>query len=101
VQVSATSQTLPPVAPPAVVAGCLPDRSAVLEVPLQWSAPSQAPPVDVPVQLVVTGATASAGQAPLEPVQFSATSQTLPPVPRHSVVAGRNPSTHVSAAPLQ
>ena len=45
-----------------------------LAVPLQWSAVSQAPPFDVPVQLVALDAKTSAGQTPDEPVQVSATS---------------------------
>jgi len=43
-------------------------------VPLQWSVASQAPPWDVPVQVVVLGSKASAGHAPELPVQLSATS---------------------------
>ena len=54
----------------------------VLLVPLQWSAPSQAPPCEVPVQLVVADANASAGHAPDVPVQVSATSH-WPAEPRH------------------
>ena len=42
--------------------------------PSQESVPSQAPPFEVPVQVVVDGAKPSAGQAPDEPVQLSATS---------------------------
>ena len=45
-----------------------------LLVPEQWSAPSHAPPFDVPVQLVDDDANPSAGQAPDVPVQLSATS---------------------------
>jgi hypothetical protein len=46
----------------------------VLAVPLQESVPSQGPPLEVPVQAVVAGWKASAGQAPEEPVQLSSTS---------------------------
>ena len=46
----------------------------VFAVPLQWSAASQAPPLDVPVQLVAAEANTSAGHAPVEPVHVSATS---------------------------
>ena len=42
--------------------------------PSQESVASQAPPFEVPVQLVVDGAKPSAGQAPDVPVQLSATS---------------------------
>jgi hypothetical protein len=42
--------------------------------PLQESVPSQAPPFDVPVQAVVEGWKPSAGHAPDEPEQLSATS---------------------------
>src|SRR6266498_3501439 len=46
----------------------------VLAVPLQESVPSQAPPVDSPVQVVVAEANPSTGQAPDVPLQLSATS---------------------------
>ena len=42
--------------------------------PLQESVPSQTPPFDVPTQAVVKGWKLSAGHAPEEPVQLSATS---------------------------
>ncbi len=42
--------------------------------PLQESVPSQAPPFEVPMQVVVDGLNPSAGQAADEPVQLSATS---------------------------
>src|SRR5262245_27325368 len=42
--------------------------------PSQESVPSQAPPFEVPVQAVVARWKPSAGQAPDEPVQLSATS---------------------------
>ncbi len=46
----------------------------VLAVPEQESVPSQAPPFDVPTQVVVADAKPSAGHAPDVPVQLSATS---------------------------
>jgi hypothetical protein len=46
----------------------------VLAVPEQESVPSQGLPFDVPWQAVVAGANPSAGHAPDEPVQLSATS---------------------------
>ena len=46
----------------------------VLAVPEQESVPSHAPPVDVPVQVVVADANPFAGQAPDVPVHDSATS---------------------------
>src|SRR5262249_51448642 len=55
-----------------VVAGWKP--SLQCPAPSQESVPSQAPPFEVPVQLVVSGLKPSAGQAPDEPVQLSATS---------------------------
>ena len=42
--------------------------------PSQESVPSQAPPVEVPTQVVVAAAKPSAGQAPVVPEQLSATS---------------------------
>src|SRR5262245_25077087 len=95
VQLSATSQGLPFVPRQMVVAG----RKASMQEPWpsQESGPSQAPPFDVPVQLVVAGANPSVGQAPDVPVQLSATSQGLPFVPRQMVVAGLNTTTHFPA----
>jgi hypothetical protein len=49
--------------------------------PSQESVPSQTPPFEVPVQVVVAGSKPSAGQLPSEPVQLSATS--------HGPVEGR------------
>jgi len=72
----------------------------VFAVPLQWSAVSQAPPFDVPVQLVAAEANTSAGQTPDEPVQVSATSH-CPADPRHVNVLGWKTSTQVFAVPLQ
>src|SRR5207249_2914823 len=70
--------------------------------PEQWSAASlsHAPPFDDPVQLVVAGANASAGQAPDDPVQDSATSH-WPAALRHVVVAGRNAAMHGFPDPEQ
>src|SRR5262245_35390305 len=78
-----------------VVAGLKP--STHFPAPSQESVPSQSPPFEVPVQLVVAGANPSVGQAPDVPVQLSATSQGLPFVPRQMVVAGLKPSTHFPA----
>ena len=72
----------------------------VLAVPLQWSAASHAPPLDVPVQLVAAEAKTSAGHTPEEPVHVSATSHG-PADPRHSNVPGWKTSTQVFAVPLQ
>ncbi len=68
--------------------------------PLQWSVASHAPPVDVPEQVVVVGSKASAGQAPDDPVQNSATSH-WPASARHVNVLGWKTSTQVFADPLQ
>src|SRR2546426_8578942 len=59
-----------------------------LLVPEQWSAPSQAPPFEAPVQLVVSEANPSSGHAPEVPVQDSATSH-WPAEGRHVVVEAR------------
>ena len=72
----------------------------VLAVPEQESVASHAPSCELPVQGVVAGAKASAGQEPDVPVQLSATSH-WPAEARHSVVAGLKPSTHVLAVPEQ
>src|SRR5262245_8607625 len=87
VQLSATSHS--PAAARQVVVD---DRKPSLQCPApsQESVPSQAPPFEVPVQLVVDGAKPSAGQSADVPVQLSATSQGFPFVPRQMVVAGRN-----------
>jgi hypothetical protein len=69
---SATSHS-PAAARQIVVADRKPSTQ-VLAVPEQESVPSQAPPFDVPTQVVVAAAKPSAGQAPDEPVQLSATS---------------------------
>jgi len=71
VQLSGTSH------PPAagrqiVVAGEKPSTQPPL--PSQESVPSQAPPLEVPTQVVVAGAKPFAGQEPEVPVQLSATS---------------------------
>ena len=55
-----------------VVADLKPSTQAPL--PSQESVPSQAPPLEVPVQAVVEGWKALSGQAPIVPVQLSATS---------------------------
>jgi hypothetical protein len=55
-----------------VVAGWKP--STQFPAPSQESDPSQAPPFDVPTQVVVAGWWASVGQEALVPVQLSATS---------------------------
>jgi hypothetical protein len=72
----------------------------VLAVPLQWSVASQAPPCDVPVQVVVLGSKLSAGHAPELPVQVSATSH-CPVSARQTKVAGRYSSTQAVLLPLQ
>ena len=72
----------------------------VSPVPLQWSVASHTPPCDVPVQVVVAGAKAFAGQAPEAPVQSSATSH-CPAASLQVKVAGWYSSMHVSAVPLQ
>src|SRR5262249_5923620 len=77
-----------------VVAGWKP--SLQCPAPSQESVPSQAPPFEVPVQLVVSGLKPSAGQAPDEPVQLSATSHS-PTAARQMVVAVRKPSWHCPA----
>ncbi len=74
----------------------------VFAVPEQWSAASSShtPPCDVPVQLVADDLKTSAGQLPLDPVQFSATSH-WPADPRQTVALDLNASTHVFAVPRQ
>jgi len=81
----------------AVVADLKP--STQVPDPLQESVPSQAPPFDVPTQAVVDGWNPSAGHAPDEPVQLSATSHD-PAAVRQVVVADLKPSTQVPD-PLQ
>ena len=54
----------------------------------------------MPTHVVVEGWKASAGHAPDEPVQLSATSHE-PVEARHVVVDGLKPSTQLSAVPLQ
>ncbi|HKY27066.1 MAG TPA: hypothetical protein VJM12_03885, partial [Pyrinomonadaceae bacterium] len=93
VQLSATSHC-PAEGRHVVVAGWKPSTQAPL--PSQESVPSQAPPLEVPVQEVVAAAKPFAGHAPESPVQLSATSH-CPAEARHSVVAGWKPSTQ---APL-
>ncbi|PYR72292.1 MAG: hypothetical protein DMF86_24070, partial [Acidobacteria bacterium] len=61
---------------------------------------SHAPPFDDPVQPVVAGANASAGQVPVVPVHVSATSH-WPAAARHVVVVGWKASTHVFPDPEQ
>ena len=48
--------------------------STQFPAPSQESVPSQAPPFEVPTQVVVEDLKPSDGQAPEEPVQLSATS---------------------------
>ena len=98
VQLSATSHW--PVEPRQTVVGGLKASTQVSLVPLQWSASSQTPPCEVPVQVVVTNAKASAGQAPESPVQLSATSH-WPAEPRQTVLEGLKMSTQIFAVPLQ
>jgi hypothetical protein len=62
--------------------------------------PSQTPPFELPVQVVDDDANASAGHAPEDPVQLSATSH-WPAEARHVNEDGLNPSTQVLADPLQ
>ena len=69
----------------------------VLAVPLQESVPSQAPPEDVPTQVVVADANPSAGHAPDVPLQLSATSH-WPAEARHEVVDDLKPSTQTPDA---
>src|SRR5512143_4019952 len=64
--------------------------------PLLRSVASQAPPFDVPVQAVVDGWKPSAGHAPEEPVQLSATAH-RPAAARRALVDGLKPSTHLPA----
>ena len=84
-----------------VVAG-LKTSTQLSLVPLQWSAgsSSQAPPWEVPVQLVALDLKPSAGHAPELPVHISATSH-CPAEARQVVVAGLKTSTHVLLVPLQ
>jgi hypothetical protein len=98
VHVSATSHG--PAAPRHVNVPGWKTSTQVLAVPLQWSAASHAPPVEVPVQLVAADANTSAGQVPDAPVHVSATSHG-PAAPRHSNVPGWKTSTQVFAVPLQ
>src|SRR5262245_23069143 len=93
VQLSATSHS-PAAARQVVVDDLKP--SAQCPAPSQESVPSQAPPVEVPVQAVVAGWKLSAGQAPDVPVQLSATSHS-PADARQVVVDGRKPSTQCPA----
>ena len=74
----------------------------VFAVPEQWSVASlsQAPPSELPVQLVAADAKLSAGHAPLTPVHISATSH-CPVAGRHVTALGTKTSTHVSAVPEQ
>jgi hypothetical protein len=97
-QLSATSQALA-IGRQIVVADRKPSTH-VLAVPKQESGPSHAPPFDAPTQVVVAGWKPSAGQAPVEPEQLSATSQ-APAEARQIVVADRKPSTHVLEVPAQ
>src|SRR3989442_642160 len=73
-----------------VVAGLKP--STQRPAPSQESVPSQTPPLEMPSQIVVTAWKPSAGQAPVSPVQLSATSH-CPAEARQMVVAGLKPST--------
>jgi len=98
VQLSATSHC-PAESRQTVVEGWYSSMHA-FAVPLQWSVASQAPPCDTPVHVVVGGAKTSAGQAPVAPVQLSATSH-WPADSRHTVVAGWYSSRQALAVPLQ
>jgi hypothetical protein len=97
VQLSATSHW--PAEARQVVAG---DWNTSLQVvalvPEQWSAASssQTPPCDVPVHAAVAGLKLSAGHAPLDPVQLSATSH-WPAEARQVVAADWNTSLQVVA----
>src|SRR5687767_14661001 len=59
--------------------------------PAQWSVASQNPPWEAPVQVVVFGANTSLGQAPVIPVQLSATSH-WPSAVRQTVLEGSKTS---------
>jgi hypothetical protein len=74
----------------------------VLALPEQWSPASlsQAPPCELPVQLVEDEAKLSAGQAPLAPVHCSATSH-CPADGRHVTVLAWKTSTQVLLVPVQ
>jgi len=71
---------------------------AVALVPEQWSAASSShtPPCDVPVHAAVAGLKASAGHAPLDPVQLSATSH-WPAEARQTVVGDLKTSSQAVA----
>ena len=92
VQVSATSHW--PAEPRHTVLLDRKTSTHVLLLPVQWSAPSQAPPCDDPVQLVADDANPFAGHVSLEPVQVSATSH-WPADERHTLPAPRNPQVEV------
>ena len=74
----------------------------VSAVPEQWSfaSSSQAPPCELPVQLVVADAKLSTGQVPLVPVQLSASSH-WPVEGRQVTVLALKVSTQVFAVPEQ
>src|SRR5438876_216177 len=73
-----------------------------LLIPVQWSAASlsHAPPCEAPVQAVEAEANPSAGQAPDEPEQLSATSH-WPAEGRHVAPTARKASTHALLMPVQ
>ena len=78
------------------------ESTQVSAVPEQWSlaSSSQAPPRELPVQVVEDEAKLSAGHVPLAPVHISATSH-WPVDGRHVTVLALNVSTHVLAVPEQ
>src|SRR5439155_1493558 len=73
-----------------------------LLVPVQWSAASlsQVPPCEAPVHPVALDANTSAGHAPDDPVQFSATSH-WPAEALQCVVFDWKTSTHELLVPVQ
>ena len=100
VQLSASSHW--PVEGRQVTVLALKVSTQVFAVPEQWSVASlsQAPPCELPVQLVEDDAKLSAGQAPLAPVHISATSH-WPADARHVTVLALKVSAHVSLVPRQ
>jgi hypothetical protein len=75
-------------------------QSLLLPVQRSPASSSHVAPWDAPMQLVELAAKASAGQAPDEPVQDSATSH-WPTEARHSNVEAWKTSTQKSLVPLQ
>src|SRR5204862_211731 len=88
VQLSATSHW-PAEARQVVAADLKASLQVVALVPEQWSAASSShtPPCELPVHAAVAGLKPSAGHAPLDPVQLSATSH-WPAEPRQAVALG-------------